>query len=53
MLFVETWPSDSLAIASFVDLRPDLIFLPWPFQVSSDSGKCFATEEASRPTQDA
>ena len=36
-----TSASSSSFMSCFVDLEPDLIFLPCPFHASSDSGKYF------------
>ena len=41
--------SVSVAINCFVERNPDLIFLPWPFQVSSDSEKYLAESSADNP----
>jgi hypothetical protein len=36
----------------FDDCRPLLILRPWPFEVSSDSGKCLLVASHVRPGQD-
>ncbi len=43
----------SATVGCFVERRPLRVFLPCPFNVSSDSGKCFLTASAVSPGHDA
>ena len=45
------WCFISSSSAVLVDWRPDLVFRPWPCQVSSASGKYFAAFLVVRPVQ--